>query len=167
MPLRRAGKQPARAEPQDGGSNLAQQRFGAAKSISSAAFNSASDGPSDYEKQARLSRFQGSSAISSADYYGEGESGGGMQRRNNGGDDFDVSAGELIGKLSFQARQDLAQVRSKCISSSVSRAGGAQAVARSVRLSTVSGDSVGSPCGVFSAVFKLALCHPLPLSTLN
>lgn len=63
-------------------------------------------GVPDYEKQARLSRFQGSQAISSSDYFGreDGPHGGGA---NGGGGansaDFDVTAGELMNKLSFQA----------------------------------------------------------------
>ena len=59
----------------------------------------------DYEKQARLSRFQGSQAISSSDYFGReegGGGGGGGAGRANSGADFDVSASELMNKLSFQ-----------------------------------------------------------------
>ncbi len=54
--------------------------------------------------QARLSRFQGATAISSADFYdnGEGPSGGGGG--GNASSEFDVSANELMSKLSFQAR---------------------------------------------------------------
>lgn len=55
--------------------------------------------------QARLSRFQGATAISSADFYdnGEGPSGGGGGG-GNASSEFDVSANELMSKLSFQAR---------------------------------------------------------------
>ncbi len=49
--------------------------------------------------QARLSRFHGASAISSADFYGNGE-GGGPAR--TGSSDFDMSTNELMSKLSFQ-----------------------------------------------------------------
>ena len=91
-------------------SNLAQQRFGNAKSISSAAFSSSADSNSEYESSQRLARFQGSSAISSAELFGEGSGG---RRGGAGAESFDVSAGELIGKLSFQARQDINQVRNR------------------------------------------------------
>ena len=61
----------------------------------------------EYEKQARLSRFQGSQAISSSDYFGR-EDGGGPHGGGGGGGggangaDFDVTASELMNKLSFQ-----------------------------------------------------------------
>ena len=60
--------------------------------------------------QARLSRFQGASAISSADFYGNGEGGSGGGGGGGGGpqrsrSDFDVSASDLVNKLSFQARR--------------------------------------------------------------
>lgn len=49
----------------------------------------------------RLSRFQSSASISSSDYFGRDEGGGNSQA---GGDDYDVSAGELMNKLSRQVR---------------------------------------------------------------
>lgn len=52
--------------------------------------------------QARLSRFTGASAISSADFYGNGEGGGGSGGPARSGSDFDLSANELMNKLSFQ-----------------------------------------------------------------
>ena len=58
------------------------------------------------ERQARLGRFQGASAISSADYYGDGEArpggGGGGGGGGSGRSDFDMSANDLMNKLSFQ-----------------------------------------------------------------
>lgn len=56
-------------------------------------------GVPDYEQRARLSQFQGSQAISSSDYFGRDEGGAG-----GGGNpaDFDVTAGELLNKLSVQ-----------------------------------------------------------------
>ena len=67
-------------------------------------------GVPEYEKQARLSRFQGSQAISSSDYFGR-EDGGGSHGGGGGGAgggangaDFDVTASELMNKLSFQVR---------------------------------------------------------------
>lgn len=49
-------------------SDEAQKKFGSAKAISSDQFFN--DGKSDYEVQANLSRFQGSSSISSSDFFG-------------------------------------------------------------------------------------------------
>lgn len=63
------------------------------------------NGANDYENQARLSRFQGSQSISSSDYFGREESGGrggGGGGGGGGGADFDVTAGELMSKLSVQ-----------------------------------------------------------------
>lgn len=59
-----------------------------------------------FSPQARLSRFQGATAISSADFYdnGEGPSGGGGGGGSSASTDFDVSANELMSKLSFQVR---------------------------------------------------------------
>ena len=55
--------------------------------------------------QARLSRFQGATAISSADFYDNGDGGGGSGGAGTSGTtEFDVSANELMSKLSFQAR---------------------------------------------------------------
>ncbi|CAG9831227.1 unnamed protein product [Diabrotica balteata] len=48
----------------------AQKKFGNAKAISSDQFFN--DGSADYEAQANLSRFQGSSSISSAEFFGNG-----------------------------------------------------------------------------------------------
>ena len=52
--------------------------------------------------QARLSRFQDASAISSADFYGGAEGGGGGGPARSGSD-FDITASDLVNKLSFQA----------------------------------------------------------------
>ncbi|KAK9839315.1 hypothetical protein WJX81_007499 [Elliptochloris bilobata] len=96
--------------------DAARKRFGNAKSISSAQFQDDAAGGKNYENQARLGRFQGASAISSADYYGDGEArpggGAGSSSGGGGGSDFDLSANDLMNKLTFQARQDLAQVKS-------------------------------------------------------
>lgn len=62
--------------------------------------------------QARLSKFTGATSISSADYYGDGRSSGGnnMSRGSDGNlGDMDISAADLVNRLSVQARQDLAQ----------------------------------------------------------
>ena len=52
--------------------------------------------------QARLSRFQGANAISSADFYDNGEGGGSGPTR--AGSDFDITAGDLVNRLSMQVR---------------------------------------------------------------
>jgi len=49
----------------------AQKKFGKAKAISSDQFFGASD-DKDYERRMNLSRFEGSTSISSADYFGDG-----------------------------------------------------------------------------------------------
>lgn len=107
-----AAAKPAPGQVED---SQARDRFGGAKSISSAQFNNKESGVPDYEQRARLSQFQGSQAISSSDYFGrdEGRGGGGSPA------DFDVTAGELMSKLSVQARQDMAQI--KDIAGSASR----------------------------------------------
>ena len=56
---------------------------------------------SDAGLQARLSRFQGANAISSADFYDNGE-GGGSGGPARAGSDFDISAGDLVNRLSMQ-----------------------------------------------------------------
>ena len=52
------------------------------------------------DMQARLSRFQGANAISSADFYDNGEGGGSGPAR--AGSDFDITAGDLVNRLSMQ-----------------------------------------------------------------
>lgn len=51
-------------------SETAQKKFGNAKAISSDQFFS--DNGTDYETKANLNRFQGSSSISSAEFFGNG-----------------------------------------------------------------------------------------------
>ncbi|GJQ83161.1 hypothetical protein Trydic_g15396 [Trypoxylus dichotomus] len=55
---------------QESSSDLAQKKFGQAKAISSEQFFN--DKPNEYETQANLSRFQGSSSISSSEFFGNG-----------------------------------------------------------------------------------------------
>ena len=52
--------------------------------------------------QARLSRFQGANAISSADFYDNGEGEGSGPAR--AGSDFDITAGDLVNRLSMQVK---------------------------------------------------------------
>jgi ADP-ribosylation factor GTPase-activating protein 2/3 len=63
---------------------------------------------SDYEKQARINKFHGAAAISSSDYFGNGDDedvGRGAGRGSSG--DMDLSAADLVHRISIQARQDL------------------------------------------------------------
>ena len=48
-----------------------------------------------------MSRFQGANAISSADFYDNGE-GGGSGGPARAGSDFDITAGDLVNRLSMQ-----------------------------------------------------------------
>lgn len=58
----------------------------------------------DYDKQARLSRFSGAAAISSDAYFDRAEAntgGGGSSSRRPGNNDLDLTASELVNRLSF------------------------------------------------------------------
>lgn len=104
--------------------SLAQKRFANAKAISSKDFE-ANSGENDYDRQARLSKFTGAAAISSDAYFdrgegpgngsggshGQGGSRGQGSGRGGGGGDLDVTAAELVNRLSFHAKQDLDQVK--------------------------------------------------------
>ncbi|XP_035792840.1 ADP-ribosylation factor GTPase-activating protein 2-like isoform X2 [Anopheles albimanus] len=61
-------------------SETAQKKFGSAKGISSDQFFG--NEQSEYERSANLSKFQGSTSISSADYFGNGSSSGGSGSRS-------------------------------------------------------------------------------------
>ena len=91
-------------------SGAAQARFGNAKSISSSAFFDDDKKESDYEKQGRLSQFQGSTAISSDAYFGR-QSSASRPGGSSGGDSLDASAAELVSKISLTARQDVQQLK--------------------------------------------------------
>lgn len=54
---------------------------------------------------------QSATSISSADYYGREEGRSGMGGGGAGSMSTDFNAGELVDKLSFQARQDAAQLK--------------------------------------------------------
>ena len=100
---------------------VAQKKFANAKAISSKDFNNEDSKDSEYEKQARLTRFQGANSISSADYFGGGGAGGGSGngggntngaggsgsasgRVASGTNDYDLSATDLVNRLSLQVR---------------------------------------------------------------
>ena len=92
--------------------NTAQRKFGNAKSISSDSFNDQRE-EAVADRSQRLSRFQGQSAISSADFF-SGEQGDG-----DDGDLGDLSPAELLSRMSLQAKSDMANL--KGIAASASR----------------------------------------------
>jgi ADP-ribosylation factor GTPase-activating protein 2/3 len=79
-----------------------QSRFGDSKGISSKQYFGTSE-QDDFERRQRLSKFQGATSISSADYHGNGPSSGG------GNDETDAS--ELMGRLSVQAKMDMENMK--------------------------------------------------------
>ncbi|XP_068634143.1 probable ADP-ribosylation factor GTPase-activating protein AGD8 [Aristolochia californica] len=82
-------------------SNEARHKFSNAKSISSAQFFGDPTKATDREAQVTLQKFSGSSAISSADLFGDEY------------DDsrLDVTASDLINRISFQASQDISSLK--------------------------------------------------------
>ncbi|KAF5832669.1 hypothetical protein DUNSADRAFT_11377 [Dunaliella salina] len=81
-----------------------QDRFKAAKSISSQDFQP-KDENTEHERQMQLNKFQNANAISSADYFERDENGAPIV------DTGDISAADLVNRLSYQARQDMAQMK--------------------------------------------------------
>nr|XP_016464794.1 PREDICTED: probable ADP-ribosylation factor GTPase-activating protein AGD8 [Nicotiana tabacum] len=77
----------------------ARKKFSNAKSISSAQYFG-DQSKTEMEASVSLQKFSGSSAISSADLFGQDD-----------GAAFDVTAGELINRLSFQAQQDISSIK--------------------------------------------------------
>ncbi|KAK9059401.1 hypothetical protein SSX86_022021 [Deinandra increscens subsp. villosa] len=78
----------------------ARQKFSNAKSISSAQFFGDQE-KADLDGQARLDKFKGSAAISSADLFGH----------DSDDSNLDLSASDLINRLSFQAQQDMSSLK--------------------------------------------------------
>ncbi|KAE8726174.1 putative ADP-ribosylation factor GTPase-activating protein AGD8 [Hibiscus syriacus] len=76
----------------------ARKKFSNAKSISSAQFFGNQTRAADNEAQATLQKFSGSTAISSAELFGKDG-------------DLDLSASDLINRLSFQAQQDISNLK--------------------------------------------------------
>lgn len=100
--------------------DVAQKKFGSAKGISSQQFFG--DETSTYERSANLAKFQGSSSISSADYFGHGSpnSGrGGSNMQYNGPDLEDVkesvrqSVTKVAGRLSTLANDVMSSIQDK------------------------------------------------------
>ncbi|XP_063236524.1 ADP-ribosylation factor GTPase-activating protein 2 [Bacillus rossius redtenbacheri] len=119
---------PRRAEPPapPPDSDQAQKKFGSAKAISSEQFFGDS-ADSSWERKANLTRFEGSSSISSADYFGAGPGGGPGARGGGGGltaqlhtPDFDdvresVRQGvtKVAGKLSSMANGVMSSIQDR------------------------------------------------------
>ncbi|KAM1172763.1 hypothetical protein ACFX2I_022819 [Malus domestica] len=81
-------------------SDEARKKFTNAKSISSAQFFGDQSRSADVDAQTSLQKFSGSAAISSADLFGD--------RGDNSA--IDLTASDLINRLSFQAQQDLSSL---------------------------------------------------------
>ncbi|OIS97466.1 PREDICTED: probable ADP-ribosylation factor GTPase-activating protein AGD8 [Nicotiana attenuata] len=77
----------------------ARKKFSNAKAISSAQFFG-DKSKAEMEASVSLQKFSGSSAISSADLFG-----------NDDRADLDLTAGDLINRLSFQAQQDISSLK--------------------------------------------------------
>ncbi|XP_057518810.1 probable ADP-ribosylation factor GTPase-activating protein AGD8 isoform X1 [Amaranthus tricolor] len=78
----------------------ARKKFSNAKSISSSQYFGDQTRAGDVDARASLSKFSGSSAISSADLFG-----------HDSDANLDISASDLINRLSFQAQQDLSSLK--------------------------------------------------------
>ncbi|XP_051114934.1 probable ADP-ribosylation factor GTPase-activating protein AGD8 [Andrographis paniculata] len=81
-------------------SDEARKKFSNAKSISSAQYFGVQNAASEMDSSVSLQKFAGSSSISSADFFGHDSS-----------STVDITASELINKLSFQAQQDISSLK--------------------------------------------------------
>lgn len=82
-------------------SDEARKKFSNAKSISSAQFFGDQSKAGDTEAHVTLQKFSGSAAISSADLFGRGSD----------NSNLDLSATDLVNRLSFQAQQDISALK--------------------------------------------------------
>ncbi len=79
------------------------KKFANAKAISSRDFQDANGADAEAERRDRLNKFSGASAISSADYFGRADSRGGAGGMGPAGSgDLDISAADIVNRLSFQ-----------------------------------------------------------------
>ncbi|KAI5059159.1 hypothetical protein GOP47_0025478 [Adiantum capillus-veneris] len=93
----------ARSKVQIEESDEAQKKFANAKSISSSQFFGDDKKTVDADSQVRLQKFANSSSISSADFF----------ERNEGADSTaDLTASELLTRITFQASQDMSSLKS-------------------------------------------------------
>ncbi|XP_010439931.1 PREDICTED: probable ADP-ribosylation factor GTPase-activating protein AGD8 [Camelina sativa] len=81
-------------------SDEARKKFTNAKSISSAQYFGDQNKNADMESKATLQKFAGSASISSADFYGHDQD----------DSNIDITASDLINRLSFQAQQDISSL---------------------------------------------------------
>ncbi|CAH8264789.1 unnamed protein product [Arabidopsis lyrata] len=79
----------------------ARKKFTNAKSISSAQYFGSDNNSADLEAKSTLKKFSGSSAISSADLFGD----------SDGDFTLDLTAGDLLNRLSLQAQQDMSSLK--------------------------------------------------------
>ncbi|CAE6030426.1 unnamed protein product [Arabidopsis arenosa] len=79
----------------------ARKKFTNAKSISSAQYFGSDNNSADLEAKSTLKKFSGSSAISSADLFGD----------SDGDFPLDLTAGDLLNRLSLQAQQDMSSLK--------------------------------------------------------
>nr|VDD14870.1 unnamed protein product [Brassica rapa] len=79
----------------------ARKKFSNAKSISSAQYFGNENNAMDLEAKSSLKKFSGSTAISSAELFGD----------DDGDFPLDLSAGDLINRLSLQAQQDMSSLK--------------------------------------------------------
>ncbi|CAN6843504.1 unnamed protein product [Brassica oleracea] len=79
----------------------ARKKFSNAKSISSAQYFGNENNSMDLEAKSSLKKFHGSTAISSAELFGD----------DDGDFPLDLSAGDLINRLSLQAQQDMSSLK--------------------------------------------------------
>ncbi|XP_046633594.1 ADP-ribosylation factor GTPase-activating protein 2-like [Daphnia pulicaria] len=91
-------------------SGEAQKKFGSAKAISSDQFFQDS-GSAEQERRSNLSRFQGSSGISSSDYFGTGSSNTGRSK-NAAGPSYNIQTPDLD-EVKESVRQGVTKVASK------------------------------------------------------
>jgi len=94
-----------RSRPQIEETGEAQRKFSGAKSISSSQFFDEDKKAIDADSQMRLQKFVGSDSISSAQFFDRDEV-------NSNASTLDLTASELISRMSMQASEDLSSLKS-------------------------------------------------------